>query len=61
LWEIETPFDDPAEEQKRLNAINAKKNRDIKKKQKQSMEKKMTVLRQSKINYRRNIPKVANV
>jgi len=47
LWEIETPFDDPAEEQKRLNAINAKKNRDIKKKQKQSMEKKMTVLRQS--------------
>lgn len=47
LWEIDTPFDDPAEEQKRLNAINAKKNRDIKKKQKQSMEKKMTVLRQS--------------
>ena len=47
LWEIETPFDDPAEEQKRLNAINAKKNRDIKKKQKQSMEKTMTALRQS--------------
>merc|ERR1712018_798496 len=47
LWEIETPFEDPAEEQKRLNAINAKKNRDIKKKQKQSMEKTMTALRQS--------------
>merc|ERR1712156_1237502 len=47
LWEIETPFEDPAEEQKRLNAINAKKNRDIKKKQKQSMEKTMNALRQS--------------
>merc|ERR1719270_2438128 len=32
---------------KRLNAINAKKNRDIKKKQKQSMEKTMNALRQS--------------
>ena len=47
LWEIETAFEDPAEEQKRLNAINAKKNRDIKKKQRQSMEKKMSALRQS--------------
>ena len=39
-------FKDPAMEQKRINAINAKRNRDRKRKEKNSLEKSMSILRQ---------------
>ena len=45
LYEM-SPFSDPDMEQKRLNAINARKNRERKRKEKNSMQKSMDILRE---------------
>ncbi|KAK8754502.1 hypothetical protein OTU49_016511 [Cherax quadricarinatus] len=48
VYEREDPFEDPAEERRRLNAINAKKNRDYKKKALQELDEKVQAVTQEK-------------